>query len=303
MELVSVVIPSYKRHRGLVERAVSSVLQQTYQNVEVVLVDDNAKEGLEDYRRELEELVRDLNSDKIVFIQNECNLGGSEARNVGIEKARGEYITFLDDDDEYLPLKVEKQIDFMKEHGLDVSFTKLNIYNEKDKLIDVREHHIKSFDKDYLKRYHLTKQITGTPTFMMKKQVLTDVKGFEVVSMGQEYYLMQKILMTDYTVGYCPFCYVKAYRTKAEAISTGKGKIEGEKAIYRYRKSFFNLLNFRERQYVRCRHYAVMAIAYKRNKKYFKMLFSLLVSFFASPLVAIKEGINLGKRITKEKKL
>ena len=150
--------------------------------------------------------------------------------------------------------------------------------------------------KEYLRKYHLTRQITGTPTFMMKKAVLEEVGGFEIVPMGQEYYLMQKILQTDCTIGYYPRCHIKAYRTAAEAISTGKNKIFGEKKLYKYKKTFFNILSFSEKQYVRCRHYAVMAIAYKRNKMYFKAIANLIVSVLCSPFVAIKEAFGLKKR-------
>ena len=295
-ELVSVIMPSYKRHGELVTRALNSLIAQTYKNIEIVLVDDNAKPEHSDYRAELEQTVKNLNDNRIVYIQNAQNLGGAGARNEGIKIAKGQYVTFLDDDDEYLPEKIEKQLGFMLENGLDMSFTKLNIYNGNDKLIDVREHDIKSFDADTLKRYHLTKQITGTPTFMMKRNVLTEIGGFEIVPMGQEYYLMQKILLGNYKIGYFPECYVKAYRTEAEAISTGRNKITGEKSLYKYKKQFFNLLSAKERRYVRCRHYAVMAVAYKRNKKYIRALWSLFVATICAPITAVKEAANLQKR-------
>ncbi len=295
-KIVSIIMPSYKRERSLVERAVKSLLSQTYQNIEVILVDDNAREDLSKYRADLEKMVADLNDNRIVFIQNAENLGGSGARNEGIKIATGEYVTFLDDDDVYLSEKVEKQLAFMIENSLDVCFGKLNIYNEEDKLIDVREHDIKDFSVEYLRRYHLTKQITGTPTFMVKRQILLDVGGFEVVSMGQEYFLMQKMLQGNYKFGYFNDCYIKAYRTKAEAISTGKNKISGENALYKYKKSFFNILSFKERQYVKCRHYAVMSVACKRNKKYVHALWYLFVSVMCSPLTAVKEALALNKR-------
>lgn len=296
MEMVSVIMPSYKRERELVERAVRSLLNQTYETIEIVLVDDNAKEGLEKYRESLKQMVADLGDERITYLENEKNLGGAGARNEGIKVARGEYVTFLDDDDVYLPEKIEKQFKFVKEQSLDVCFGKLVIYNEEEKIIDVREHYLESCEKEYLKRYHLVKQITGTPTFMIKKECLEEVGGFDIVPMGQEYYLMQKLLQKDYVFGYYGDCYIKAYRTNAEAISTGKNKITGEKALFRYKKQFFHLLKFSEKQYVRCRHHAVMAVAYKRNKKYFSAIFRLFVSVLCSPIVAIKEAFALKKR-------
>jgi len=289
-------MPSYKRHRDLVNRAIQSLLAQTYKNIEIVLVDDNARDDLIDYRTELEALVSELNDNRIVYLQNKSNLGGAGARNEGINAATGEYVTFLDDDDMYLPEKVEKQLSFMLDNDLDMTFSKLCLYNEKDKLIDVREHDIRSFDSLYLKKYHLTKQITGTPTFMMKRRVLIDIGGFEIVPMGQEYYLMQKILWGDYKVGYFPECYIKAYRTDAEAISTGKNKIIGEKNLYKFKKKFFGILSRKDRRYVRCRHYAVMAVAFKRNKKYIRALWMLFIATICAPITAIKEAVNLQKR-------
>lgn len=298
-DLVSIIVPSYKRTPELVGRALNSLLNQTYKNIEIVVVDDNAKPELSSYREDLKNLIDSLGDDRIVYLQNEANLGGAGSRNEGIRVANGEYITFLDDDDEYLPEKVEKQLEFIKENQLDMSFGKLNLYNEQGKLTDVREHDIKSYDKVYLQKYHLTKQITGTPTFMVRKSILTKIGGFEIVPMGQEYYLMYKILQTGCKIGYFPECYIKAYRTDAEAISTGKNKIIGEKQLYKFKKQQFSILSFSEKQYVKCRHYAVMAVAYKRNKMYFKAVWNLIVATLCSPLTAIKEALALNKRVKK----
>ena len=107
---------------------------------------------------------------------------------------------------------------------------------------------------------------------------------------------MQKLLQRNYVFGYFGECYIKAYRTKAEAISTGKNKITGEKLLYKYKKQFFNQLKFSEKQYVRCRHHAVMAVAYKRNRKYFRAILRLFVSVMCSPAVAVREAFALKKR-------
>ena len=299
---VSIIVPTYKRHCSMVGRAINSLLSQTYDNIEIVIVDDNGRDDLKKYRIELERLIDGYGDNRIKYIQNEKNLGGAGARNIGWENASGEFITFLDDDDEYLPEKVEKQLHYMLENDLDVSFTKLCIYNEDDKLIDVRDHScIEKFDLEYLRRYHLTKQITGTPTFMLRRRVLESVNGFEIVPMGQEFYLMQKILQKDFKIGYFPECHVKAYRTKEEAISTGKNKITGERALYKYKKQYFSILNFKEKQYVRCRHYAVMAVACKRNRKYIAALWYLMVSVLCNPITAVKEALSLMARRRNEK--
>ena len=281
---VSIIVPSYKRNRELFSRAIESLLAQSYE-----------------YRQALYDYIQELNSDKIKYIQNQENLGGALSRNVGIENATGEYITFLDDDDRYLKDKVKNQLDFMLKNDLEMSFTDLSIYNENEKLIDYRDHNdISQFDKDYLMKYHLTKQITGTPTFMVKKSVLLDINGFDNVPMGQEFYLMMKIINSDAKLGYVSQNNIVAYRTSLEAISTGPKKISGQKELFKYKKTYFKILSFSEKQYIRCRHYAVMAVAYKRNKKYFKMMASLIVSVMSNPILAIREAIKLSRKINKK---
>lgn len=296
-DLVSIIVPSYKRSYALVERAINSLLQQTYNNIEIILVDDNAKPEHIEFRLQLQKLVNVLSSPKLVYIKNEKNLGGSLSRNQGINLAKGDFITFLDDDDCYEKCKIEKQLLFMKSNLLDVCFSDLSIYNEKDRLIDYRCHKdIKSFDNEYLFKYHLTKQITGTPTFMYKKDVLRKIGGFDDAIMGQEFYLMAKTIQNGFKIGYFPESNIRAYRYDIEAISTGKNKIAGAKIIYDYKRKYFNILSFSEKQYIKCRHYAVLAVAYKRNKNILKCLLFLVLSVLSNPKIAIKEAIGLIKR-------
>lgn len=109
-ELVSVVIPTHKRFEELF-RAIDSVLKQTYSNIEIIVVDDNSQD--KELRERIKEKIKKY-SENIQYIENETNLGGAKSRNVGIEKAKGKYISFLDDDDEYYPEKIEKQYKLYK---------------------------------------------------------------------------------------------------------------------------------------------------------------------------------------------
>ena len=101
--LVSVVIPTYRRGK-YIAKAIDSVLSQTYNNLEIIIIDDNISNSIE--REQTQKIIEDINDSRILYIQNAKNLGGSLSRNVGIFKAKGEYITFLDDDDLYLPKKI-----------------------------------------------------------------------------------------------------------------------------------------------------------------------------------------------------
>lgn len=111
---VSVIIPTYKRPVYL-SRAIESVLASTWKNVEIIVVDDN-DEG-DEYRKETELLMKKYSSqDNIIYEKHKQNKNGSAARNTGIRRSTGDYLMFLDDDDEFLPGKIEAQVRYLETH-------------------------------------------------------------------------------------------------------------------------------------------------------------------------------------------
>jgi len=101
--LVSVVIPTYNR-ADKIDRSLTSVLNQTYENLEVVVVDDGSTDNTE-------EVIRSYEDTRVHYIGHEENKGATAARNTGIEAAKGEFIAFQDSDDEWHPKKIEKQVE------------------------------------------------------------------------------------------------------------------------------------------------------------------------------------------------
>lgn len=114
MAKVTVIIPFYNRIEW-VREAIKSVLMQTYQDFEVIVVDDGSDKG---YKDQIEALDK-----RITYLRQE-NKGASAARNLGIDQSSGEYIAFLDSDDEFLPEKLEIQLLAMKQNpGILLSHT------------------------------------------------------------------------------------------------------------------------------------------------------------------------------------
>lgn len=109
---VSVIIPTYNRAH-VISRAIRSVLNQTFQNWELIIVDDGSNDNTE-------EVVRSFSDPRILYIHHQSNRGASAARNTGIQLARGRYIAFLDSDDEWLPEKLEKQLRVLESSDKDV---------------------------------------------------------------------------------------------------------------------------------------------------------------------------------------
>lgn len=109
---VSVIIPTYKRSIDIA-RAVDSVLNQTIDSFEVIVVDDNGIESSEGVKTS--NVMKQYSDDnRVKYIQHKHNKNGSAARNTGIREARGKYISFLDDDDAYLPTRLEEMYNKME---------------------------------------------------------------------------------------------------------------------------------------------------------------------------------------------
>lgn len=109
--LVSVVIPTFKRN-DMLPRAIDSVLGQTYQSVEILIVDDN-EPGDAFFNENVILLKKYENIPNVKHIVQEHHTNGAIARNLGVKLAKGEFVAFLDDDDEWLPNKLEKQVEFL----------------------------------------------------------------------------------------------------------------------------------------------------------------------------------------------
>ena len=114
--MISVIITTYMREPAFVVRAVTSVLHQTYKETEIIVVDDSPADY--QFRREVKAAVcecgRENQETQIRYIEHDTNKGACAARNTGLKFARGEYIAYLDDDDEWLPEKLEKQLNIME---------------------------------------------------------------------------------------------------------------------------------------------------------------------------------------------
>lgn len=299
--LVSVVIPTCRRPAALLGRAVLSVCRQTHRNLEIIIVDDSPAD--DPLRDQTAAYIRSLQDGRIRYLQNESNCGGALARNRGIFASHGEYITFLDDDDEYLPRKVERQVQFMEDTRCDVSLSEMIMYSEAGRVVDYRDYRdLKDFSRQGLMRYHLMKHLTGTPTYMFRAEKLKAIGGFDDAKVGQEFYLMAKAIQRGLTVGYLPVCDVKIHRHACGGISFGRNKIEGEKALYQYKKTFYGQLTAADRRYIRFRHYAVMAVAYRRNGMYLRMLWAGLIAIVSAPVVFMKEISKFVGKILKHSK-
>lgn len=131
--LISVILPVYNRENYLNE-AIQSMLEQTYKNFELIIVDDGSTDNSLS-------IAENINDERIVICKNQINKGVSFSRNLGISKAKGEFLAFMDSDDISLPLRLEKQILlFQNNKEIDICGSWLQMMNSK-KILDFAKSH------------------------------------------------------------------------------------------------------------------------------------------------------------------
>ena len=169
--LVSVIIPTYNRAQ-LIGRAIRSVLAQNYSRLEIVVVDDGSSD-------ETDEVVAQIQDDRILYIRLESNLGAAGARNAGVGVARGEFVAFLDSDDEWLLDMVECQLSiFSKYPSIDASFTGfVRCYGRNPEYIAPPS----GVDSEpLLLREILRKNFITPQTIMLRRDCFCELGGFDV---------------------------------------------------------------------------------------------------------------------------
>ncbi|MGO5542846.1 glycosyltransferase family 2 protein [Blautia sp. HCP3S3_H10_1] len=128
-ELVSIIMPSYNTAK-YIALAIQSIIEQTYQNWELIIVDDYSTDSTD-------LIVESIHDSRIKYIKNEKNLGAAACRNKAIRHAKGRWIAFLDSDDKWKPEKLEKQIKFMLQKKCFFSYTNYEEIDLEDNITNV----------------------------------------------------------------------------------------------------------------------------------------------------------------------
>lgn len=167
--MVSIIMPTYNR-AYIIERAITSVISQTYKEWELIVVDDASEDNTR-------EIINKYICPQIRYYVNEKNMGANISRNAGIQKAKGEFLAFLDSDNYWPSDRLELQVNIMKQNSPDKCFVYgcVRIADGKD----VRIVPEKIFTADELKRVELYENVVDTNTILVKRKLLMSVGGFE----------------------------------------------------------------------------------------------------------------------------
>lgn len=169
--LVSVVLPTFNRSH-LIARAIKSVLNQTYRNLELIIVDDGSTDATQ-------ATVSDISDDRLRYIRLEHNVGANAARNIGISNAVGEYIAFQDSDDEWRPQKLLVQISAINDSGSQVAFSsELRVSSNGSIKVPKSARPLPPSIKHDYRIEILRGNFVGLPTLIVDKSLILKINGF-----------------------------------------------------------------------------------------------------------------------------
>jgi glycosyltransferase involved in cell wall biosynthesis len=177
-ELISVIIPTYNRAQVL-SRAVESVLGQSYNNLELIVVDDGSSDNTA-------EAIKEIEDKRIKYIKSSENKGVAAARNAGIKESHGDYIAFLDSDDQWLPDKLKLSLEVFKNNSdLNIGLVYINGWDfnngQKSSIFKVSKLSCNVYgNKQRKKNIFPTKIVSPFPSFwVLPKNVISKVGFFD----------------------------------------------------------------------------------------------------------------------------
>lgn len=176
--LVSVVIPVFGR-MGLLTRAIRSVLDQTHDDLELILVEDPSSE-------DAASILNEFNDDRITHIRNETRQGVSTSRNLGIRISRGRYVAFLDSDDEWLPDKIEAQLEDLRRKTPSYHASYCGSERYDDEKMKVIGHSEFGRDGNLLSELLFRNYVGTTSSVLMQKECLNRLGGFDEKMLADE---------------------------------------------------------------------------------------------------------------------
>lgn len=202
--LVSVIIPTYNREY-VIERSINSVREQTYSNIEIIVVDDGSSD-------DTEKVVSQIPDERIRYLKNEKNCGVSHSRNIGIAAARGGYIAFQDSDDVWKKEKLEKQIHYMEDNGYDMVYCAFEREFVDGKCVYYPPKEIPLVEKQgWITKSLLKRNLISTQTMVIKKEVFAKIGYFNEGMSNLEDYELAVRISKEYQIGMIEEALVNLY--------------------------------------------------------------------------------------------
>lgn len=197
-QLVSVLMSIYKESVPVVEKAIGSIRNQTYNNLEIVVLLDYPEH--EDMKKYLAQLAH--KEPRLRYHFNEKNLGLLDSLNNGIQMCHGEYICRMDEDDYAEKSRIEKQMNYLEEYNLDLVGTYTNLMDMSGKLLgEIRRFPLHN---KYLCKYLKYANAVPHPTWLVRKEVYEELNGYRNIPCADDYDFLIRVCLHNYKMGVVP---------------------------------------------------------------------------------------------------
>lgn len=224
---ISVIIPSYNRAKSL-ERAMQSVLRQSYKNLELIIVDDCSTDNTED-------VVKSIKDERVHYIKHTVNKGACAARNTGVSQSVGAYIAFQDSDDIWYSDKLYRQLDYLRKNGSDFVFCGMTRKSNGSDFYIPSEPYYE--EKDAFEQLLYGNSIS-TQTMLMKRYVAEKVHFDVSLKRFQDWDFALQVTLAGFKVGYLKEPLVE-YLLQEDSISKSVSCQHACDAIYEKYKSYY----------------------------------------------------------------
>lgn len=274
--LVSIIIPTYNRETTLIKKSINSALNQTYKNIEIIIVDDSPKDFKG--RNKVEEYIKSFGDSRINYIQHQENLGANLARNTGIKYSSGDLCAFLDDDDEWELNKIELQVKKIQTSNAALVYCKGRILDQDSKFI--RNLNNKLHEGYIFNKLIKGNFIGGNSFIMVKKSVLNDIGLFDENMLSNQDWELFLRISKKYKIDYVDEFLVNYYVHNSGNISSNPiKKLQGWNYLYtlydNYLEDNRDIKNYWDLN---------MISIYYKNRLYGKSILYMLKTFIYSPL-------------------
>jgi glycosyltransferase involved in cell wall biosynthesis len=210
---ISIIMAVYNPSISHLEKSIQSILNQTYQNLEFIIINDASNKRISEKLKRCQE-----KNPQVKIITNKNNIGLTKSLNKGIKKATGEYIARMDDDDISNKDRLEKQLDYLGKHNLDLISSNCDFIDQKEKFIKEKRNSL----PENIKKALFKGNFFTHSSFFGTKKVFLELYN-EEYKQAQDYEFLIRIVSRKYKIGIHPENLLR-YRINAEGISSKKAK-------------------------------------------------------------------------------
>ncbi len=268
MEKVSVIMSTFNESCEELEKSIYSILNQTYKNIEFIIVNDNPA------NKELDCYLACLNDSRVRIIKNKTNMGLVASLNTALKAATGLYIARMDADDISLANRIERQIDYLKKNDLDMIGADVQIINEDGVIIQEIMHFPTQHNQ--VCKYIKWGTCLPHPTWLVKRELYQKLNGYRDVKSCEDYdFILRALFIEKCRLGNLPEVGLQ-YRVRSSGISktTESAQYVLRRFLSKNRKNIQKISDGIIKKYLNSDAFAKedkIYLDYKKNKEEFKL--------------------------------